>query len=156
MKPRLKNLSWMPSVTSGELGGAASCCGDVFNGRDWKTSQDWGKDERSKIQRDPWWKPAPERSGPQTGTKIHLPTAQRSYVNSQVKAGVASGQVSEFPWVAQPELGLEPDRTSLERPENSCAKTLPIEPDRAWEDLQKGMGETPQIQLYQACSITPK
>jgi hypothetical protein len=26
--------------------------------------------------------------------------------------------------------GLEPDRTSLERPENSCAATLPIKPDR--------------------------
>ena len=35
----------------------------------------------------------------------------------------------------QPELGLEPDQTSLERPENSCAATLPIQPDRAWEDL---------------------
>ena len=33
---------------------------------------------------------------------------------------------------------------SLERPENSCAATLPIQPDRAWEDLQRRMGETPQ------------
>ena len=40
-------------------------------------------------------------------------------------AGVASGQISECPWVAQPEPGLEPDRTSLEVPENSCAATLP-------------------------------
>jgi hypothetical protein len=37
--------------------------------------------------------------------------------------------------VAQPEPALEPDRTSLERPENSCTATLPIHPDRAWEDL---------------------
>ena len=28
--------------------------------------------------------------------------------------------------VAQPESRLEPDRTSLERPKNSCAVTLPI------------------------------
>jgi hypothetical protein len=28
--------------------------------------------------------------------------------------------------LAQPEHGLEPDRTSLERPENSCAAMLPI------------------------------
>jgi hypothetical protein len=27
--------------------------------------------------------------------------------------------------VAQPESGLETDQTSLERPENSCAATLP-------------------------------
>ena len=33
--------------------------------------------------------------------------------------------------VAQPEPGLEPDGTSLERPENSCAATLPIQPDTA-------------------------
>ena len=46
-------------------------------------------------------------------------------------AGVASGQVSECPRVAQPETGLEPDRTSLERPENSCAAMLLIQPDRA-------------------------
>ena len=33
--------------------------------------------------------------------------------------------------VAQPESGLEPNQTSLERPENSCAAMLPIQPDRA-------------------------
>jgi hypothetical protein len=33
---------------------------------------------------------------------------------------------------------LEPDRTSLERPENSCAATLPIQADREeWEKLPK-------------------
>ena len=52
--------------------------------------------------------------------------------------------------------GLEPNRTSLERPENSCAATLPIQPDRAWEDLQRIMGETHQIQVCQACSVTSK
>ena len=34
-------------------------------------------------------------------------------------------------FVAQPEPGLEPDQTSLERPGNSCAATLPILHDRA-------------------------
>jgi hypothetical protein len=43
--------------------------------------------------------------------------------------GVASGQVSEYSLVAQPEPGLKPDLTSLARPENSCAATLPIQPD---------------------------
>ena len=53
-------------------------------------------------------------------------------------------QVSECPWVSQPEPGLESDWTSLERPENSCAATLPIQPDRdericreEWEKLPK-------------------
>ena len=57
------------------------------------------------------------------------------------------------PWVVEPEPGPEPDRTSLERPENSCAATLPIQPDSAWEDQQRRMGETPQIQVCQACSV---
>jgi uncharacterized paraquat-inducible protein A len=34
--------------------------------------------------------------------------------------------------------------------------TLSIQPDRAWEDLQRRMGETPQIQVCQACSVIPK
>ena len=34
--------------------------------------------------------------------------------------------------------------------------TLPIQPDRAWEDLQRRIGETPQIQVCQACSAIPK
>jgi hypothetical protein len=32
--------------------------GMFFSGRDWETSQDLGKDERSKVLSDPWWKPA--------------------------------------------------------------------------------------------------
>jgi hypothetical protein len=30
----------------------------------------------------------------------------------------------------EPEPGLEPDKTSLEKLENSCVATLPIQPDR--------------------------
>ncbi|XP_055751982.1 glucuronokinase with putative uridyl pyrophosphorylase isoform X2 [Salvelinus fontinalis] len=44
----------------------------------------------------------------------------------------------------------------MERPETSCAGMLPIQPDRAREDLQRRMGETPQIQVCQACSVIPK
>jgi hypothetical protein len=69
------------------------------------------------------------------------------HAHSQDSVGVASGQVSECPWVAQPEPGLEPNQTSLERPENSCAAMLPIQPVRAWEDLQRRM--------CQACSVIP-
>jgi hypothetical protein len=69
---------------------------------------------------------------------------------------VESGQVSECPWGAQLEPGLEPDRTSPERPENSCAAMLPIKPDSTWEDLQRIMGETLQMQVCQACSVIHK
>jgi hypothetical protein len=58
--------------------------------RDWETSQDWGKDERSKVLWDPWWKLSPECSGPQTGVKVHLPTWQQPSGHSQDNAGVAS------------------------------------------------------------------
>ena len=73
--------------------------------------------------RDPWWKPA--RSGPQTGVKVHLPTEQRPYAHSLANAGVASGQVSKCPWVAQLKPGLEPDRTSLERLEIAAQRRSP-------------------------------
>jgi hypothetical protein len=47
--------------------------------------------------------------------------------------------------VAQPELGFEPNRTSLQRPENTCAAMLSIQHDRAWEALRRTMGKSPQI-----------
>jgi hypothetical protein len=34
--------------------------------------------------------------------------------------------------------------------------TVPIQPDRAWEDLPRILGETPQMQVFQACSVIPK
>jgi hypothetical protein len=46
--------------------------GMFFKVRDWDTSQDQGKDERSKLLSDPWWKPAPAHSGSQTGEKFTL------------------------------------------------------------------------------------
>ena len=86
-----------------------------------------------------------------------LPSSRTmSLAQIQNKKGEASGQVSECPWVAKPEPGLEPYWTPLERPENSCAAMLHIQPDRAWEDLQWRMGETPQIQVCQQCSVIPK
>ena len=49
------------------------------------------------------------------------------------KSGTIPGtiQVSECPWVAEPEPGLEPDQASLERPENSFAAKFPIQTDSA-------------------------
>ena len=97
-----------------------------FSDGDWETSQDRGKDERSKVQRDPWWKPALRLGQRFTFQQDNDPK------HSQDNTEVASGQVSECPWVAQTEPGLEPDQTSLERPENICAAMLPIQPNRAW------------------------
>uniref|UniRef100_A0A8C7CWG2 ATP-dependent RNA helicase n=1 Tax=Oncorhynchus kisutch TaxID=8019 RepID=A0A8C7CWG2_ONCKI len=54
---------------------------------------------------------------------LQSPTGQQPVAHSQDNAGVALGQP-----------GLEPDQTSLERPENSCAAMLPIQPDSAFED----------------------
>ena len=76
-------------------------------------------------------------------------STERSLMKTCSRA-LRTTQVSQCPWVAQP-----PNRTSLERLENSSAATLPIQLDRAWEDLER-MGETPQIQVCQACSVIPK
>ena len=165
MKPRLTTLAWMPSIMSGgnlasslrwSIGGGSIKLWGCFSAAGTeRLVRDEGKMYGAKY-RDHWWKPAPESSGPQTGVKVHIPTGQQPYAHNQDSSGVASGQVSECPWVTQPEPRLEPDQTSLEKPENSCAAILPIQPDRAWEDLPRRMGETPQIQVYQACSVIPK
>uniref|UniRef100_A0AAZ3SV72 Ig-like domain-containing protein n=1 Tax=Oncorhynchus tshawytscha TaxID=74940 RepID=A0AAZ3SV72_ONCTS len=59
---------------------------------------------------------------------VHGEQKEEAAVGLEAASGAALGQVSE---VAQPEPGLEPDSTSLQGPENSCATTLPIQPDRA-------------------------
>ena len=91
MKQRLNSLTWMLSVTCGgnlaaslqwSIVVAASCCGDGFSGRDWETSQGRGKDERSKVQRYPLWKPTPECSGPQNGAE-GSPTNRAATLSTQ-------------------------------------------------------------------------
>ena len=96
-----------------------------FSSRDWETSQDWGKAERSKVQRGPSWKPAQDL---RLGRRFTFQQDNDPKQKGQDNAGVSSGQVFECPWVVQPEPRLEPDQTSLERPENSCAAMLPIQP----------------------------
>ena len=93
MKLRLN--SFASSVTSGgnlapslrwSVGGSImlwGCFSEAGTGRLVRIDE-WSNVERS----------APERSGPQTGAKVHLPTGQRPYAHSQDNAGVASGQVS--------------------------------------------------------------
>jgi hypothetical protein len=58
--------------------------------------------------------------------------------------------------VAQPDSGLEPNLTSLERPGNSSAAMLPIQPDRAWEVLQRRIRETLQIQVVKLVVSYPR
>ena len=48
--------------------------GVIFSGRDWETSQDRGKDERSKVEREILDENLLQHSAPQTGVKVHLPT----------------------------------------------------------------------------------
>ena len=50
---------------------------------------------------------------------------------SQDNAGVASGQVSDCPWVAQLKPRLKPHRTTVERPEDGSSQMLPIQSDGA-------------------------
>jgi hypothetical protein len=97
--------------------------GMFYSCRDWETSQGRGKDERRKVERDPWWKPAPERSGPKTGAKVHLPKGQQlSTQQRQCMSGFGtslwmslSGQARAQTWT----------RTKI------SGETLSIKPDRA-------------------------
>ena len=98
--------------------------------------------------RDPWWKPAQDL---RLGQRFTFQQDNDPKHTAKTTQEWLRKQVSECPWVAQAEPGLQPNRTSLDSPENSCAATLPIQPHRAWEDLQRRMGETPQIQVCQAC-----
>ena len=148
MKPRLNSLAWRKPCTIPTMkhGGGSIMLWGCFQ------CQDQGKDEWIKIQRHPWWQPAPERSGPQTGGEGS--PSNRTMTPSTQPRQCRSG-FGTSPWLSLsgPEPGLEPDLTFLERYEHLCAATLPIQPDTAWENLQRRMGETPQIQVCHACSV---
>lgn len=74
---------------------------------------------------------------PQPAPKVHLTTGQTPWAHSQDSARVDWGQICECPQVTQPQPWLEPNRTSLKRPKDVCPVTVPIQPERAWEDLQR-------------------
>ena len=94
--------------------------GMFFRGRNLETSQDWGKDERSKVQRSlmKTCSRALRTSDWGEGSSSNRTTTLST---QQDNAGVASEQVSECNWLALAEPGLEPHQRFLERPENSCA-----------------------------------
>lgn len=150
----LWSLVWKPCVTVGGNQAAlvtrpmpslqwsvlvASCWGIFFSSRNWETfSQDRGKDECCIIQRLPGWKPAPERSWPQTGAMVHRSAGQQQWAHSQDMKGEASRQLCEGPGAAEPEARLESDWTSL----NKAAKRngpncLTMGAPSWWHHLQK-------------------
>jgi hypothetical protein len=71
-------------------------------------------------------------------------------------SGLRKPRLNSLAWMPSIAYDTSPSQSPLERPENSYAVTLSIQLDSAWEALQRRMGETPQIQVCQACSVIPK
>ncbi len=135
---------------------AASCCGGVFQlqGQD-----DWLQ------SRERWMRPSTGISWTKTFSRVlrtsdwaeGLPSNKTMTLSTQLNnEGVASQQLRDCSWMAQPEPWLKPNWASLERPKNGCPPTFTIQPDRTGEDLQGGMAEDPQIQVWKTCCIFPK
>ena len=159
MNPRLNSLAWMPSITfGGNLAPSLrwsmvwGCFSAAGTGRlvrnKWKLN--WAK--YGEILDDNLLQSAQDF---RLGRRFTFNrTTTLSTQSRQRRSGFGTSLWMSFSGPARAEL--ETNRTSLERPENRCAETLPIQPDRTSEDLQRGIVETPQIQVCQACSIIPK
>ena len=125
----------------------------VFHGSDREIGQDWGKVEQSKAQRNLQWKPDPElrtldwAEGSASNRTMTLSSQPRN-------TGVVKGQlcISLSGWTR---ALMWSQLNSMERP-NVCPLTVPVQPDRALEDQQRGMAEKPQIQVCRACLLYPR
>lgn len=60
---------------------------------------------------------------------------------------IQPGQVTPCPWKIQRKPSLTPHIISVVRPEDSSSKRLPIQSNRAWKDLWKGMKKTAWIHV---------
>ncbi len=135
---------------------AASCCGGVFQlqGQD-----DWLQ------SRERWMRPSTGISWTKTFSRVlrtsdwaeGLPSNKTMTLSTQLNnEGVASQQLRDCSWMAQPEPWLKPNWASLERPKNGCPPTFTIQPDRTGEDLQGGMAEDPQSRCEKLVASFPK
>ena len=161
MKPSLNSLAWMRSVTSGgnlapslrsSMVVAASCCWDVFFS--WETNQDWGKDERSKVQRSlmktcsralrtsDWGEGSPSN---RTTTLSTQPRQHRSGIGTSLWMSL-SGPARAQTWTRSNYSG-ETWKYLCSDATHPTWQRLRICGEE-WEKLQ--------IQVCQACSITPK
>jgi hypothetical protein len=85
-----------------------------FSGRDWETSQDRVKDERSKVQRS--LMKTCSRAPRTLDWGDFSPSNRTMTLSTQPRQPRNGFGRSLCPWVAQPEPGLKPNLTSLERP----------------------------------------
>jgi hypothetical protein len=126
-----------------------------FSDRDWENSQDWGKDERSNVQRDTWLKPVPERSVPQTGEKV--PFQQDNNPKHTAKTTqelIWDKSLNILEWPSQ-SPDLNPSNISGETWKELCSNA----PHPTWQSLRGSVeknGIHSQIQECKACSVIPK
>ncbi len=79
---------------------------------------------------------------------------QQLFFLSVTKEWLHHNSVTVLEWPSQ--SWIQPNWASLERPKNGCPPMFTIQPDRTGEDLQGGMAEDPQIQVWKTCCIFPK
>ena len=84
--------------------------------------------------------------------QIYIPTGQWPQAYHKSKAGIASEQERESPWVAQSKPRLESHWKSVERLEDCCSPPLPIWLNRAWENMAwKKICKSRCAKLIQTC-----